>query len=127
MLQDYKPQFDTPKRQGRLALVYLQATFSDGSGTFAQATDMSSPRATLSRTGAGQYKVVFPKSQFAHIVGLVLFAPESAGANFANAESITAATGGQGEFLFETSTTLGTAADPVTGSVLHVTLLVGGN
>lgn len=127
MLQDYKPQLDTPKRQGRLALVYAQATFSDGSGTFTQSTESSSPRTTLTRTGAGQYKLTFPKCQFAHIVGLQLFAPESAGANFANPESITPATGGQGEFLFETSTTLGTAADPVTGSKLHITLLVGGS
>jgi hypothetical protein len=125
MLQDYKPQLDTPKRQGRLALAYLQATFSDGSGTFTQSADNSSPRCTLTRNGTGQYTVTFPKVVLAHLVGLVIGAPESAGANFVNPEVLTPASGGAGTLTIETSTTLGTAADPVTGSKLYVTLLLG--
>lgn len=125
MLQDYKPQLDTPKRQGRLALAYLQATFTDGSGAFTQSADNSSPRCVLTRNGAGQYTVTFPKVVFAHIVGVVLHAAESIGGSFVNPEVLTPAAAGGGTLTLETSTTLGTPADPASGSKLYVTLLLG--
>ncbi len=126
MLRDYKPQLDTPKRQGRLALVYIQATILGGAGAVTIDTDRSSPNTTISRSNTGKYTVTFPKSQFAHYVGGCVMLAESAGSDV-YPESIVAASGGVGTLTFETATTPGTAADPATLSRIFITLLVGGN
>lgn len=125
MLQDYKPQLDTPKRHGRMALVYLQATIAGGSGAVTIDSANSSPKVTIARDGTGQYTMTFPKSQFAHYVGGGVLLAEAAGSNV-YPESLTAASGGVGTFTFETAVTPGTAADPADASRIFVTLLVGG-
>lgn len=124
MLQDYKPQLDTPKRQGRLALVYLQATILGGAGAVTIDTEKSSPRVTITRSNTGKYTMTFPKCTFAHFVGGGVQLADSAGSNV-YPESLTPASGGAGSFTFETSTTPGTAADPATLSRIYVTLLIG--
>src|SRR5690606_14197365 len=68
MLQNYKPQLDTPVRQGRIAVVYIQATF-DGSGVATVDTDASSPRVTMVKDAAGDYDITFPKARWVHFVG----------------------------------------------------------
>ena len=125
MLQDYKPQFDTPKRHGRMAPVYLQAAIG-ASGAPTLDTDKSSPKVTIVRNTTGQYTVTFPKSQFAHYVGGCVLLAESAGCEV-YPESLVAASGGVGTLTFETAVTPGTAADPAVDSRIFVTLLVGGN
>ncbi len=126
MLQDYKPQLDTPKRQGRLALVYLQATITDGSGAVLIDSEKSSPKVTIARNTTGQYTMTFPKSQFAHYVGGCVLLAEAAGSQV-YPESLVAASGGVGTLTFETAVTPGTAVDPAVDSRIFVTLLVGGN
>lgn len=123
MLQDYKPQLDTPKRQGRFALVFLQATISDGSGTPVIDTANSSPRVTIARNGTGQYTMTFPKCTFAHFVGGAVQLAEAAGSNV-YPESLASASSGTGVLTFETAVTPGTAADPAVDSRIYVTLLV---
>lgn len=123
MLQDYKPGLDTPKRQGRCALVYVQATILGGSGAVTIDTNNSSPRTTIERTTTGKYKVTFPKVLFAHFVGGAVQLADSAGSNV-YPETLLPASSGTGVFTFETGTTPGTAADPATLSRIYVTLLV---
>jgi hypothetical protein len=125
MLQDYKPQLDTPKRHGRMAFVYLQATILGGSGAVTIDSEKSSPKVTISRSNTGKYTMTFPKCQFAQFVGGGVQLADSAGSNV-YPESLTPASGGVGTFTFETATTPGTAADPATLSRIYVTLLVGG-
>lgn len=125
MLKDYKPQLDTPKRQGRLALVYIQFTISDGSGTPVIDTDRSSPGTTIARNGTGQYTMTFPKSQFAHYMGGGTLLAEQLGSQV-YPESLTASSGGVGTLTFEMAITPGTAADPAQNTRVFVTLLVGG-
>lgn len=124
MLKDYKPQLDTPKRQGRLALVYAQFTITDGSGTPSLDTANSSPGLTIARNGTGQYTLTFPKVVFAHFIGEGVQLAESAGSRI-YPETLTPSSGGVGTLTFETATTPGTAADPAVDSRLYITLLVG--
>jgi hypothetical protein len=127
MLQDYKPQLDTPKRQGRLALVYLQAAIG-ASGAPTVDTEDSSPRVTLTRNTTGQYTMTFPKCVFVHIVGHSILLAEATGVGGTiRPESLVAASGGTGTLTFETTTDSapGTAADPADGSRIFITLLVG--
>ncbi len=124
MLQDYKPQLDTPKRMGRAALVYLQATITDGSGAVLIDSEKSSPKVTIARNTTGQYTMTFPKVVFAHFVGGAVMLAEAAGSNV-YPETLVAASGGVGTLTFETAVTPGTAADPAVDSRIFITLLVG--
>jgi len=124
MLQNYKPQLDTPVRQGRISLVYLQATIAGGSGAPTVDTANSSPRVTLARNSAGQYTMTFPKCTFAHFVGGAVMLAESLGSNV-YPESLTAASGGVGTLTFECGTTPGTAAEVADNSRIFVTLVIG--
>lgn len=124
MLRDYKPQMDTPKRQGRLSLVYLQFTITDGSGTPSLDTANSSPNVAVTRSTTGAYSITMPKGQFQHFVGGGVRGPsdESAGSNvYPEASDADAGTA-----TIETAVTPGTAADPANGSRVLVTYLVGG-
>src|SRR5688572_31287074 len=71
MLQDYKPQLDTPKRQGRLSLVYIQADIG-ASGAPTIVTANSSPRTTISRDSEALYSITYPKSRFVHAISAVV-------------------------------------------------------
>lgn len=130
MLQDYKPQLDTPKRQGRLALVYIQATFSSGVATVD--TDRSSPRVTMVKSATGRYAITFPKSQFVHWVGGSLDPaaddPTDTNEQDVSPRSLNPANGGTGtgSVLFR-DTDVGDLQDPRDGTRCYITLLVGGN
>ncbi len=131
MLQDYKPQLDTPKRQGRLALVYIQATFASGVATVD--TDKSSPRVTMVKSATGRYAITFPKGQFVHWVGGALDPaaddPTDANEQDVSPRSLVAAGAngvGTGSVLFRDSDD-GALRDPSDSTRAYITLLVGGN
>lgn len=120
MFPDYKEQLLTPKKCGRLMLCYLQATIT-GAGTFTLNTADTSPGVSLVRNTTGQYTVTGPKGKFIHPVSSYLLLAESLGTRV-EPESMSAA---NGTLTYETATTIGTAVDPATNSVLLITWLVG--
>jgi hypothetical protein len=128
MLQDYKPQMDTPKRQGRLALVYLQATFATGVASVD--TDKSSPRVTLVKSTTGLYNVTFPKCTYVHVVGAHLDPgaddPSDPALKIVSPRAFTPASGGTGigKVLFS-NTDDGGPEDPGDTTRFYLTLLVG--
>ncbi len=123
MLRDYKNQMDTPKRQKRLSLVFVEATI-DSSGDATTVTADSSPDTTLTKTATGTYRCNMPRGTFQHFVGGSVVGPsgESAGSQV-YPETKDA---GAGTATIETSITPGTAADPADGSRIVLTYLVGG-
>jgi len=130
MLQDYKPQLDTPKRQGRLALVYIQATFASGVATVD--TDKSSPRVTMVKSATGRYTITFPKSQFVHWVGGGLDPaaddPTDANEQDVSPRSLVASSGGTGTgFVLFRDSDDGALRDPSDNTRCYITLLIGGN
>lgn len=131
MLQDYKPQFDTPKRQGRLALVYIQATFASGVATVD--TEKSSPRVTMVKDTTGDYDITFPKGQFVHCVGITMDPATdtpTTGALVGYPRSLVAAGSngtGTGKILFVNEDGSPAVTDPGDNVRCYITLLVGGN
>lgn len=126
MLRDYKPQLDTPKRQKRLSLVYLQATFATGVATVD--TSESAPDVTLTKSTTGLYDVTFPEGTFVHVVGCHLDPgeadPTDAALKIVNPYNFSA-TGGTGQLLFS-NVDDGGPEDPGDTTRLYLTLLVGG-
>lgn len=131
MLQDYKPQFDTPKRQGRLAIVYIQAAVG-ATGAPTIDTDNSSPRTSISRDSAGVYSITFPKGQFVHPVGACITEPDASpvegDGKVGGFLSMSAATGGTGvgKVTFAASDD-GLISEVTNGARINITLLIGGN
>lgn len=128
MLRDYKPQLDTPKRQGRLALVYIQAAIG-AAGAVTIDTEASSPNTTITIGATGHYSFTFPKSQFAHWLGqpVVQLAEATGVGASVHAETLVAASGGTGTGSIECTTeTADTPAFPASGSRIFISLLVGG-
>jgi len=125
MLQDYKPQLDTPKRQGRLALVYAQVTFASGVATVD--TDKSSPRVTFAKTGTGLYTMTFPKCVFAHLLSVEVANSAGGIGNAGYLLTLTPSSGGVGTatFEFDVNTAAATAADPADTCRAYITLLIG--
>jgi hypothetical protein len=129
MLRDYKPQLDTPKRQGRLSLVYIQATFASGVATVD--TDASSPEVTMEKDSTGDYDITFPKARFVHCIGVEIDPGTDDPGDTAEKEgsprslSASGSNGvGTGKILFRNSDD-GGLADPEDNSRVYVTLLVG--
>src|SRR5262245_6107569 len=131
MLQDYKPQLDTPKRQGRLALVYIQADIGS-SGAVTISTDGSSPRTSITLNGAGRYDITYPKCTYAHLVGAYVINDDAVPATGEGQSCLgfNFVPGGAGSgrgtgSILVVSGNGAVKADPPNGSKLHITLLVG--
>jgi hypothetical protein len=131
MLQDYKPQLDTPKRQGRLSLVYIQAAVG-ATGAPTIDTANSSPRTTIARDSAGVYSITYPKAVFVHPVGACITEPDVSPVaadgkvgGFVGLDATGAGVGtGIGKAVFSASDD-GLISEVTDGARINITLLIG--
>ena len=126
MLPDYKSSLFCPVRFRHVHFIVAKLVVAGdlaAAGTITVDADESSPQLTITRGGVGQFTLGLPKGQWLHPVGPPLrLLAEFTAVSFAGYESISASAG---TATFETSAANGTAADPATGEVIYLTLMLG--
>lgn len=126
MLRDYKPQLDTPKRQKRLSLCYLQAAVG-ASGAPTLDEDNSAPQVAITRDSAGVYSIEHLPCRFFQPVSAVLtetdVSPVAADGKIGGFASIDK-TAGTFKVVFSAGDD-GLISEVTDGSRINITWLVG--
>src|SRR5690606_1460303 len=115
-----------PTKFGLIEDVFIQATFTDGSGTVDLDEDNSSPGVTIKMDDTGDYDITFPAGNWVHVSGMHLDnkddTPDATDAKVAVPCNISS--DGTGKVLI-LATDDGLVADPDSGARLFVHLKVG--
>lgn len=123
-LTDFAANLFAGRAYGKLHLIYITATIGV-SGAVTLDTALSKPNAGLAIThdSTGEYSIAFPKGQYFIPLGFNVQGPSSESEGSALSLEVYSAVNGTA--TFETAVTPGTAADPTSGSRLHIAFLVG--
>jgi type 1 fimbria pilin len=127
MIPDYADNTYAPLKFGAVHDVFIQATFTDGTGAVSLDSTNSSPGVGIAFDATGDYDITFPKGGWIHVSGAYLDnkddTPDAADAHVAVPCNISG-TAGTGKILI-LATDDGAVSHPDAGARLFVHLKVG--